>query len=92
MKTLLGHPLAVAVLSTFILKASDLLWEHIGSGEFAMIVWQKFFIEMWPIWCGLLIGACYWCVRFLLRINRMAERSLRLSASLVERINRDDSR
>lgn len=84
-----SHPLTVAVITAFVLKASHLIWDRIGSANFIMIIWQSFFVEMWPIWIGLAIGAIYWYVRFLLGISRMAERGLSLIVALANRVNSD---
>ena len=79
------HPLAIIVYTAVITKAIDSAW-GIESLKWA---WTHLIVELWPMWIGLAVGAIYAFVRFLIKVNRMADRALRLSAALVSRLGND---
>ncbi len=81
--------LVVWAISSIILKAFDWL---VGRPHFVETIWQKFIVELWPVWIGLSIAAVYSFITFLLGTRRMAQRSLQLTASLIERLNADANR
>jgi hypothetical protein len=83
----LFNPVMSVVLSAVILKIGEFIWLKVGGPDPLETLWQTFVVEMWPMWVGLTIGGVHWFVRFLLRIELAADRSLQISASLVNRLN-----
>ncbi len=83
----LTHPITSAVVVAIILKAGELIWLKVGGPNPLETLWQTFIVEMWPMWVGLVVGGIHWFVRFLWRVERMADRSLQISATLVNRLS-----
>lgn len=53
--------LGVGVLTALIVKAIDALDGFVA----LQWIWNKFFMELWPIWIGLFAGGLYWIVKLL---------------------------
>jgi len=84
----LSEGIFVAVIAAIIAKLVDKYMNI----SFMKSLWQNFFVELWPIWIGLLAALIYWCIRFLIdiyKIRKTYKRLIRWVEELENKINKD---
>lgn len=70
----------IAVISPFIVKAI----EKIGGENLMKLLFQTFFIELWPVWVGIGLGLAYLAMREVISIHKFLTAGIKSNEKINE--------